>query len=162
MTGGGASQTLQGDEPPEFDLRPARLDDFEFTRRLYIASMQPLLTALNAWNRDTIEAAFRSYFDLSEIKIVVVNGVDIGWQQVSITEDALCLDQLHLVPESRCRGIGTALIGAIVADARAQKKDVTLSFVNGNRAHALYRRLGFNTMSRDKTKTYMRLLTTQA
>ena len=142
-----------------FDLRPATQADFEFARALYLSSMKPLLKALDAWDADEIDAAFRSYFIPAEIRVVTVAGVDAGWIQVSQTETELCLDQLHLIEEVRGQGIGTVLIRAVIADATAQNKNVSLSLVRGNPAINLYQRLGFARTSEDDTKIHKRLKT---
>ncbi len=55
----------------------------------------------------------------------------------------LHLRQLHLVAESRERGIGTVLIKALLERATLLGKGVTLDVPHGNRASLLYRRLGF-------------------
>ena len=141
---------------PDFALRPATDADFEFARWLYMDSMQPLLTALDEWNEAEMEAAFRGYFIPDEIRIVQVAGRDVGWIQVSFTDDELCLDQLHLTEDVRGQGIGTALINGVIAAATSQHKNVTLSLVKGNPAIRLYRRLGFKRLSEDKTKIHKR------
>ncbi|MEL6450004.1 MAG: GNAT family N-acetyltransferase [Pseudomonadota bacterium] len=141
---------------PAFGLRTASHADFPFARRLYLSSMQPLLTALDAWNADEIDCAFRGYFIPDEVRFVTIDDEDVGWFQVSKTDAALWLDQLHLVEDVRGQGIGTALIHKVIADATAQGKDVNLSLIKGNPAHALYRRLGFRRTSEDETKLHMR------
>ncbi|WP_299690993.1 GNAT family N-acetyltransferase [uncultured Tateyamaria sp.] len=147
---------------PAYDLRPATDADFDFARDLYLSSMKPLLIALDAWDADQIDAAFRGYFIAAEIRVVTVAGVDAGWIQVSQTHKELCLDQLHLIEEVRGQGIGTALIKAVIADATGQNKNVSLSLVRGNPAITLYRRLGFERTSEDDTKIHKRLTTGRA
>lgn len=150
---------MDASTPPTFELRPATEADFGFARQLYLSSMQPLLTALDAWDPAEIECAFRGYFIPDEIKFVTMDGRDVGWFQVSQTRTELCLDQLHLVEEVRGQGIGTALINRIIDEAEAQGRNVSLSLVKGNQAQALYRRLGFRRRSEDDTKIHMRFVT---
>lgn len=140
-----------------FDLRPARADDYAFCEELYFASMQPLLTALDAWDQDECKAAFEGYFQTDEIRMILMDGREAGWIQVSETEDALHLDQIHLLAEFRCRGVGTHLIRELVEEARAAGKSVMLSLVRGNRVVNLYERLGFCLESEDSTRLHMRL-----
>ncbi|WP_299958669.1 GNAT family N-acetyltransferase [uncultured Roseobacter sp.] len=154
--------SISGVEPPEFELRAARADDFGFARRLYMNSMKPLLMALDAWNADEMEMAFRSYFIPDEIKFVTLDGRDVGWFQVSETDHDVCIDQLYLIKDVRGQGIGTALVKSIISEAADQDKNVCLSFVHGNPAHTLYRRLGFRQVSEDDTKIHMRYETRQA
>lgn len=144
---------------PEFALRPARPDDFGFARELYLNSMKPLLEALGAWNGPEIESAFRGYFEVDEIRVVTMNGQDVGWIQVSHTDNEVCLDQVHLVERARNQGIGTALITQVINMASEQKKDVSLSLVKGNRAIGLYKRLGFRRVAEDSTKIHRLFVT---
>ena len=139
-----------------YQLRPATQQDFSFTRELYINSMQPLLSALGAWNADEIDTAFMGYFIASEIEIVERDGHEIGWLQVSETEKELCLDQIYLMQEARGMGIGSQLINKVISTAKEKSLDVTLSLIKGNPSLALYRRLGFRLVDEDSTKFHMR------
>lgn len=151
------SDTSQGESLlPEFQLRPATEEDFSFTRELYIGSMQPLLSALGAWDAEKADTAFKSYFIASEIEIVELHGSDVGWLQVSETEKELCLDQIHLKEEARGLGIGSHLINKVIDTAKEKSLDVSLSLIKGNPSLALYKRLGFRLVAEDTTKFHMR------
>ncbi|MEL7253215.1 MAG: GNAT family N-acetyltransferase [Pseudomonadota bacterium] len=121
--------------------------------------MKPLLEALGAWDAKEKEAAFASYYDVDEVRVIMVDGQDVGWIQVSHTDQEFCLDQLHLIEEARGKGIGTVLIKQTIADAAAQGKNVSLSLVKGNRAVKLYKRLGFHQVAEDETKIHKRYVT---
>lgn len=142
-----------------FDLRPGRAEDFDFARALYMSSMKPLLQALGAWDPDVKEIAFKTYFEEGGIRVITREGRDVGWIQVSQTDQEFCLDQLHLVEAARNQGIGTALIKATIAEASEQGKNVSLSLVKGNRAIKLYKRLGFHQVAEDETKIHKRFVT---
>jgi len=141
---------------PDFQLRQATDQDFAFAQTLYVESMEPLLSALGAWDAQKADAAFKSYFIPSEIEIVELDDADVGWLQVSRTAGELCLDQLHLISRVRGQGIGTQLINRVIEAARAQQRDVTLSLIKGNPSLALYKRLGFQLVAEDSTKFHMR------
>ena len=144
------------DRMPDFTLRPATKDDFVFAKSLYMASMKPLLSALEAWDDEKANTTFQDYFKPEEIRLIAINGADIGWIQVSETNGEIHLDQLHLLEPYRNRGIGTRLIKQTQAQARKKGKPLCLSFVRGNRAKALYERLGFRHAGSDVTKIHMR------
>jgi ribosomal protein S18 acetylase RimI-like enzyme len=76
--------------------------------------------------------------------------------QTSETEAEINLDQIHLQQGYRSRGIGSQLIGDLLHAAAARKKALCLAVVHGNRALALYQRLGFMTVGKDATKLYLR------
>ena len=121
--------------------------------------MKPLLEALGAWNAEENEAACNSYYDVDEVRVIMLDGQDVGWIQVSYTDQEFCLDQLHLIEKARNKGIGTALIKQTIADAAKQGKNVSLSLVKGNRAVKLYKRLGFHQVAEDETKLHKRIVT---
>ena len=56
------------------------------------------------------QAIFSEYFKPDEVRIITVNGADVGWIQVSEANREIHLDQLHLTEPFRDLGIGTKLI----------------------------------------------------
>jgi ribosomal protein S18 acetylase RimI-like enzyme len=65
-------------------------------------------------------------------------------------DDRFLLDGLFVAPEARGRGIGTALLGAFAAEARARGyRELRLDVVDDNvRARSLYEREGFRAVAR--------------
>ncbi len=150
---------MNADQSITFDLRPGREDDYDFAKDLYFKSMKPLLEALDAWNAEEKESAFAGYYDIDEVRVITVDGQDVGWIQVSHTDEEFCLDQLHLIEAVRDKGIGTVLIKQTIAEAAEEGKNVSLSLVKGNRAIRLYQRLGFHQVAEDETKIHKRFVT---
>ena len=136
-------------------LRDARNDDYAFAEVLYVACMQPLLTALDAWDEEFAIARFKDHYKTDEVSIVVIDGTDAGWIQLSTTDHEIHIDQLYLMPDFRGRGIGTQLIRDVLATAASENKSVHLSLVRNNRAFYLYRRLGFRTLDEDSVRLHM-------
>ncbi len=139
-----------------FTLRRARQSDCEFAKRLYVDSMKLLLSRLGAWNEQEILSKFDRYFELDKARIISVHDVDAGWLQVSETEYAINLDQIYLAEGFRRQGIGSRLIGDLLATAETKKKPILLSLVCNNPALGLYQRLGFRTVRQDDNRRYMR------
>jgi GNAT superfamily N-acetyltransferase len=144
------------DAPSSITRQPAVADDFKFCRCLYFSSMRPLLVALGAWDEQKAESAFRGYFDPREVSIIMKDGKRVGWIQISETESAVNLDQIHLESDLRGKGIGTGLMLETMAYARNAGKPLLLSLLRGNRAMSLYERLGFKPNGSDHTKLHMR------
>ena len=139
----------------KFTLRNAQDDDYGFVKGLYVETMEPLLSAFSAWNTDKNIALFNKTFRVSEAKIIVVDGDDAGWFQIHPTEDELSLHQIHIKRAYQNRNIGTCIIEALIREAKAQRKRLTLSVVKNNPALKLYQRLGFKIISEDETKFHL-------
>jgi GNAT superfamily N-acetyltransferase len=148
--------TLPGGGIPDFTLRAGRPGDYAYAERLYRETMQPLLTALGAWDEADIIPRFRRRFKPEEVRVIGVDGADAGWLQVAETEAGVTLMQIHIEEAFRSCGIGSRLIRDLLAEARAKAKPVSLSVVRNNRALELYRRLGFRVVGGDATKFFMR------
>jgi GNAT superfamily N-acetyltransferase len=140
----------------QVELRLATERDYGFVERLYVESMRPLLLRLDAWDEADVLGRFRGSFDVTHVRIIRVDGADVGFIQTSETDAEINLDQIHLRKRYRSRGIGSRLIGDLLRADAARNKALSLAAVRGNRALALYQRLGFLTVSTDATKLYMR------
>jgi ribosomal protein S18 acetylase RimI-like enzyme len=90
--------------------------------------------------------------------IVRVDGVprDIG--RISITRHwrKLFLRDIELIAEERNRGIGTAIIRALLALAEEEGRTVELLVLKHNPAQRLYARLGFSVIADDGARLMMR------
>jgi ribosomal protein S18 acetylase RimI-like enzyme len=136
---------------PQFHLRPARRDEFAFAETIYLKAMRPLLLELGSWNETERRAALRRSFKAADTSIIVLDGSDIGWIQVSERDTDYNLAQIHLLEEYCGHGIGTQLIAALLERAGREEKTVSLSVVRTNRAIKLYERLGFRVIDPDAT-----------
>ncbi|KAA0086849.1 GNAT family N-acetyltransferase [Mycolicibacterium sp. P9-64] len=86
-------------------------------------------------------------FDLDRVRVIVVDGVDVGRLDVEERDDEVFLGLIELAPEYQGSGIGSRLIRELIDGADGKR--VTLSVLGVNdRAYALYRRLGFTEVSR--------------
>ena len=141
---------------PSFTLRDAHQGDYNFAERLYLESMKPLLTKLGAWDELDVLAKFNRYYKLDEVQVVSIDGRDAGWLQISETEQAFELAQIHFEQAFRSRGVGSQLIRKLMSEAQIKGKSVFLSVVRGNPALSLYRRLGFGIVGEDDQKLHMR------
>lgn len=144
-----------GTPVPPFALRPCRQEDYRYAEGLYVNTMRPLLSALDAWDPNDALPKFRSYFIPEEIEIITLDGQDIGLLQVVRTDESISLDQIHIEALHCGQGIGTTLIQELLSEARASGRPVLLSMVKHNIAQALYERLGFRVLNEDDTRVHM-------
>ena len=136
-------------------LRPARPEDFDYCARLYFEGMESTIKELNL-DMDGQIAGFRQRWDVTQVRIITLDGADIGWLQSFVEDDTLFLGQLFVDRTLRGRGIGTQLIKGLIEEAARAGRAVTLGVVKSNPALRLYERLGFRTTHEDERKFYMR------
>lgn len=136
-------------------LRPARPGDFDYCARLYFEGMENIIEELNL-NMDAQVAGFRQRWDMTQVRIITLDGTDIGWLQSFVRDDALFLGQLFVDRALRRQGIGTEVVKDLIEEAARAGQAVTLGVVKTNPALRLYERLGFRTTHEDERKFYMR------
>jgi GNAT superfamily N-acetyltransferase len=149
-----------------FALRPETEADLPFLCRLYISTRWDELAPLQQWS-DAQKIAFlesqfvaqRSHYLLhygnAAFDVLEAQGVPAGRLYLDRQADAHLIVDIALLPEWRRRGIGTALIEAIFAEARGAGKGVTISVEKFNPAQQLYRRLGFREYAEDGVYWFM-------
>ena len=136
-------------------LRPARPEDFDYCAHLYFEGMESIIKELNL-NMDSQVAGFRQRWDVTQVRIVTLDGMEIGWLQSFIKDDAVFLAQLFVESALRRQGIGTEAVKGLIEEAARADRAVTLGVVKTNPALRLYERLGFRTTHEDDRKFYMR------
>jgi ribosomal protein S18 acetylase RimI-like enzyme len=136
-------------------LRPARPEDFDYCAHLYFEGMESIIKELKL-NMDAHAAGFRQSWDVRQVRIITLDGIDIGWLQSFIKDDALFLAQLFVESALRGQGIGTEVVKGLIEEAARADRAVTLGVVKINPALRLYERLGFRTTHEDERKFYMR------
>ena len=135
-------------------LRPARPDDFDYCARLYFEGMETI-RELNL-NMDAQLASFRQHWKAPQVRIITLDGSDIGWLQSFVKGNELFLAQLFVHSALRRQGIGTDVVNGLIEEAARAGQAVTLGVVKTNPALRLYERLGFHTTHEDERKFYMR------
>jgi ribosomal protein S18 acetylase RimI-like enzyme len=136
-------------------LRPAHERDFDYCAALYFAEMESIIAQLNL-DRAAHFAGLRTRWEVPQVRIITLDGVDIGWLQSMTQGDALFLGQLFVAAGFQRRGIGTEVVNRLIDEATRARRPVTLGVVKTNPALKLYRRLGFVVTHEDDRKFYMR------
>jgi GNAT superfamily N-acetyltransferase len=136
-------------------FRPALPEDFDYCERLYFAEMEPINRELKL-DRNVQVASFRRQWDVMQVRIITLDGADIGWLQSTTRDGALFLGQLFVEASRQRRGIGTAVMNCLIGEATRTRQAMTLGVVKSNPAKRLYERLGFHVTHDDDRKFYMR------
>jgi ribosomal protein S18 acetylase RimI-like enzyme len=106
---------------------------------------------LDNWDEPMRRAAIRRSFKAADSRIIVLEGRDIGWTQVTERDADYNLAQIQILDEFCGLGIGSAIIRDLLRHAAHEGKTVSLSAVRTNRAIELYKRLGFAVIDPDAT-----------
>jgi ribosomal protein S18 acetylase RimI-like enzyme len=139
-------------------LRPATTSDFAFFFALHKESLGPYVEQVWGWDDDDQRAYLERNLDLPYVRVVVVDGMDVGRLDVEEHADEVFLALIEIAAQHRGRGVGGHLIQSLIGDAFAQGKRVRLSVLEVNvRAYQLYRRLGFTEVSRDGVAPEVRI-----
>lgn len=143
------------DERIRVVLRPAHAGDFDYCAALYFVEMESIIAELKL-DRAAHFVGLRQRWEAAQVRMITLDGIDIGWLQSMAQDDALFLGQLFVAAGFQRRGIGTEVMNRLIDEATRARQAVTLGVVKTNPALRLYRRLGFEVTHEDERKFYMR------
>jgi ribosomal protein S18 acetylase RimI-like enzyme len=133
-------------------LRPALPGDEAFLRDLFESSRSDDFALLPGATRSTLvdlqfraqAAQYRADYPQAERAMITVGGVSVGQVRTSRQPEATVLVDISVLDTQRGRGIGTAVISALITQADAAGLPVRLSvWALNTAAQRLYARLGF-------------------
>jgi ribosomal protein S18 acetylase RimI-like enzyme len=150
-----SSTSLLQNGPMSVELRPAVDHDFEYCRGLYFVEIRWIIEELNL-DRTAQETGFRQQWNPAEVRIIVLDGTDVGWLQAMTQNDELFVAQMFVDGSFQRRGIGTEVVKLLIGEANGLNLAVRLNVVKINPAQRLYERLGFRVTGEDDRKFYMK------
>jgi ribosomal protein S18 acetylase RimI-like enzyme len=140
-----------------FLLRPATAADRERLYALHCATMRDVIERTWGWDETWQRAHFESRFSPAGVSVVVVAGRDVGVLVLQARPAELYVAELQIAPEMQGRGLGTAVMRRVLADAAARGLPVTLQVLEANAgARRLYERLGFQAIGQAERHVRMR------
>jgi ribosomal protein S18 acetylase RimI-like enzyme len=92
---------------------------------------------------DAQDTYYRASFPDASYDVVLVDGEPAGRLYVDRGQDEVLLVDIALLPAFRGRGAGGELLRAVISEAEAAGKPVSIHVERENRALSLYRRHGF-------------------
>jgi len=143
----------------EIALRCASRTDEPALYRVHREAMIAYVDATWGWDETWQREHFANTFSPRRNAIVVrANPGSAPLGRISITRHwrSIFLRDIELAPELRNRGIGGALLDAVLALARREHKSVELHVLRCNPAQRLYVRRGFEVTSADDARLTMR------
>jgi ribosomal protein S18 acetylase RimI-like enzyme len=139
----------------QISFRSAVAQDYEYCKRLYFAGMQEIIERLNL-DRGAQASSFEQQWNCEQVRIITVNGMDVGWVQTAAENGEHFIAQLFIDGPFQRRGIGTEVMSRLIAEAEQTGQAVRLNVVKINPALRLYERLGFRVTHEDDRKFYLK------
>jgi GNAT superfamily N-acetyltransferase len=132
--------------------RAATPADLAFARRTHhLAYRDVVERQFGAWIEEHQDAFFASSWAAVPHEIILFNGEPCGHVCVEDRPSEIHLRELVLAPAYQGRGIGSAVLGAVIDHGRTRRVPVRLGTHLLNRAANLYRRMGFREIGRTDT-----------
>lgn len=147
----------RGTESEDCDLRPSTGDDFDALYDVHRAAMFDYVTATWGWDEADQRQRFATYFSSAPLQVIVVADKIVGLFHVTRNPDAIEVVNIELHPRVQGRGIGSRILGAILAEGAISNRAVELQVLKVNDgAHRLYQHLGFRDIGETSTHIQMR------
>lgn len=127
----------------QYTLRQATATDYDFLWRLHIAAMREYVAQTWGWDEARQAAYFRAHFNPAGSQIIVLDGQDAGLLVVERRPAEIFLSAIEILPAWQGQGLGTMVLGDLLAEAAHKRLPVRLQVLKVNPARHLYERLGF-------------------
>jgi ribosomal protein S18 acetylase RimI-like enzyme len=146
------------ESPIQFTLRPVCGDDMNFLQTVYASTRADELTQL-PWNEEQRSAFIRMQFTAqrqhylkfypnAKQEVILIGEEPIGRLYVN-RGDAIHIIDITVLPEHRGKGIGTAILSALIEEATEARKATTIYVETYNRSKQLFERFGFKEIEKD-------------
>ncbi|MGW1226553.1 N-acetyltransferase family protein [Streptomyces sp. NPDC001478] len=136
-------------------LRPATPDDLDDIVELRAVVMRPDLVRLGRFDEHRVRARMRDSYAPEHTSVIVVDGRFAGCVTLRPDGDGRCLESFFLDEGLQGRGIGSDVLGTLLARADADRLTVRLTVLQGSAARRLYERHGFVLEREDPVDVFM-------
>ncbi|MFJ9691815.1 GNAT family N-acetyltransferase [Kitasatospora sp. NPDC101183] len=141
---------------PAWSLRPATPADVEPVAELRAVVMRPDLERLGRYDEQRVRTRLREGFSTTHTSVLLVDGAFAGSVTVRPAEQGVrLLEHFYLDPAHHGRGIGTAVLRRLLAEADTAGEPVRLTVLQGSPARRLYERHGFALDSEDPVDAHL-------
>jgi ribosomal protein S18 acetylase RimI-like enzyme len=111
--------------------------------QMRIDAMRESLERIGRFDPQRAKDRFLSSFDPAFCKFIVVDSISVGFVSAKVTSDHLILEHLYIVPEYQGRGIGSAVLASIFADADSRAISIKVGALRDSDSNRFYQRHGF-------------------
>lgn len=136
-------------------LRPAEESDYEGLVRVYASTRASELAQVTWWDEEQKLAFCRAQYGAqkdeydarfpgAEYDVIELDGRTVGRVWVGRADEEIRLLDIALLPEAQRHGLGAAIVGALIEEARASQRRLRhMVFMLNTDARRFYERLGF-------------------
>ena len=143
-------------------LRDATESDAAFVDGLTRLTMERYVRATWPAESDVERYFARNGFDRGATRLIRLGARDVGRVSLSLSNEGIYLENLHVLPEYQGCGIGSAVVDRVVRGAWLLARSVRLQCLRVNPALRLYLRHGFEQYDRTDTHHLLRLAVSPA
>lgn len=133
-------------------IRPADRSDYHWLLDLHHTVYRELIIKeFGYWDDDEEMGLFLEAWETKKIEVVMIDDCPAGMFIVEQQDGHLWLDEIQINPRYQNQGIGTEIIVQLIVRARKRNMPLRLRVLHANEgAYRLYRKLGFQQISRVK------------
>lgn len=138
-----------------FDYAPATLADLDRLTDLRVAAMRESLERIGRFREDRARAWMARTYRPADTRLLMAGGELAGCVAFYELEPGVwALEHFYIDPRVQGRGLGTAVLRDILAQADAMGVAVRLTVVRESEVIRLYERHGFSVIGRDDIDVY--------
>lgn len=124
-------------------FEPAAEADLEDLVALRLAAMRDSLERLGRFDPARARDRLLARYAPADTRHLVAGGERVGFVVVRAEDDALRLDHLYVAPAAQRRGLGSAALRRVIAEADAAGRALRVTALRGSDANRFYARHGF-------------------
>ncbi len=135
---------------PTIRFAGAQADDAEALVALRIEAMRDSLERIGRFDPERARARFLDRFSPADTRHIEHEGQRVGFVVTRVQCDALLLDHLCIRPASQGKGIGSALILQVIAEADALGLPLRVGALRESEANRFYQAHGFELVAQEE------------
>jgi ribosomal protein S18 acetylase RimI-like enzyme len=139
---------------PIINFSQAIETDAEALVRLRIDAMRDSLESIGRFDPARARERFLSTFEPQYTRHIDADGERVGFVVVKPIDNALQLDHLYIHPQHQGRGIGSAVLKQVFAEAYAGAQAIRVGALRGSASNRFYQRHGFEQVSESEWDIY--------
>ncbi|MFF9177712.1 GNAT family N-acetyltransferase [Streptomyces sp. NPDC014793] len=154
--GGRRADTAPEERAADWSTRSATAADIETIAELRAEVMRPDLERLGRYDDHRVRQRLRDSFSTRYTSVILIGGEFAGCVTVRpAAGDRQWLEHFYLAPRHQGRGLGSAVLRAVLERADARGATVALDVLRGSAARRLYERHGFVVETEDPVDVFM-------